>query len=102
MRTKGEKNFEKRVKQGLEIVKREAIKRRVKRVGKRYSMMGRGKSGNEECCLCNVLYFYSIFFFLLCIYFFSTTIRMSFLCNEKMLLKRKGRFLSNFLIIEFH
>jgi len=50
VRTKGEKNFEKRVKQGLEIVKREAIKRRVKRVGKRYSMMRERKSGNRECC----------------------------------------------------
>jgi len=43
VRTKGEKNFEKRVKQGLEIVKREAIKMRVKRVEKKYSIMSEGK-----------------------------------------------------------
>ena len=48
MRTKGEKNFEKRVKQGLEIVKREAIKMRVKRVKKKYSMRREEKEGEGE------------------------------------------------------
>ena len=56
MRTKGEKNFEKRVKQGLEIVKREAIKMRVKRVEKRNSMGKEGTGNGEECHLCGILF----------------------------------------------
>ena len=58
MRTKGEKNFEKRVKQGLEIVKREAIKMRVKRVKKKYSMRSWGKKNERECYLCNILFLF--------------------------------------------
>jgi hypothetical protein len=50
VRTNGEKNFEKRVKEGLEIVKREAIKWKVFMVKWKYSMIKmRENMGEKEC-----------------------------------------------------
>jgi len=52
---------------------------RVKRVIKKYSIILRERIELREYYLCSILLKLFVFLFLLCIYFFITTIRMNFL-----------------------